>query len=223
MIKVGSTIFLELQEIKNNEKRMLRYKCRLVDRNEGVFVIDYPINEETGKPSFFFDGTEFRAYFSADDDSGLYSFDTEIIGRMKGKIPVLFIKDPGKEKYMRIQRRNYVRVETSVDTAVHSLNDEFSPFTTVTLDLSGGGCAISIPEGQMFPEKGETHIYIILHMQSGESVYVRALCKIVRLFRPRAEARRRASLQFLDIEERDQQMVVRYCFERQLVLRRKNG
>ncbi len=153
---------------------------------------------------------------------GMFAFDTEIVGGMKGNIPVLSIKDLGNEKYMRIQRRNYVRVETSVDTAVHPVKSEFHPFTTVTLDLSGGGCAMIIPEGQTFPEKGEVNLYLILHMQSGDSVYVKVLCKIVRVHRPKAEAKRRASLQFLNIDERDQQKVVRYCFERQLTLRRKS-
>ncbi|MDT8860033.1 flagellar brake domain-containing protein [Alkalihalobacillus sp. MEB130] len=222
-MKIGLTIFLELQERKDSEKGVQRFKCRLVDIKDAIYVIDYPINEETGKPSFFFDGTEFRASFITEDESAMYAFDTEIVGRMKGNIPVLFLKDPGKEKYIRIQRRNYVRVETAVDVAIHPINSEFSPFTTVTLDLSGGGCAILLPQNQSFLEQGQTTIHLVLHMQTGDIVYVKALCKVVRVFTPRKEARRRASLQFLDIDERDQQKIIRYCFERQLALRRKEG
>jgi c-di-GMP-binding flagellar brake protein YcgR len=221
LITIGSTIFLELQEIKEFEKKTIRFRCRLVDRTDSIYVIDYPINEETKKPSFFFDGTEFRASFIAGDDA-VYAFDTEIIGRRKGNIPVLLLKDPGKENYIRIQRRNYVRVETAVDVAIHPLVHEFAPFTSVTIDLSGGGCSILIPHDMVLPEKGELNLWLVLHMQSGDIVYVKAYCKIVRVFKPRQDSRLRASLQFLDVDERDQQKIIRYCFERQLALRRKS-
>ncbi|GAE34531.1 flagellar brake protein [Halalkalibacter akibai] len=221
MITIGSTIFLELQEMKEFEKKTVRFRCRLVDRADSIYVVDYPINEETSKPSFFFDGTEFRAWFVASDDA-VYAFDTEIIGRRKGNIPVLLLKDPGKDKYIRIQRRNYVRVETTADVAVHPINKEFPPFTTVTIDISGGGCAILIPADTYLPESGELNLWLVLHMQSGDIVYVKAYCKIVRVFKPRPDARLRASLQFLDVDERDQQKIIRYCFERQLAVRRKS-
>ncbi|WP_227936169.1 flagellar brake protein [Alkalihalobacillus deserti] len=220
MITIGTTIFLELEEIKEFEKKKTRFRCRLVDRTDSIYVIDYPIKEETNKPSFFFDGTEFRASFVVDD--AVYAFDTEIIGRRKGNIPVLLLKDPGKDKYMRIQRRNYVRVETSVDAAIYPIEKGFAPFRSITLDLSGGGCAILIPQDQSLPEAGELNVWLILHMQSGDIMYVKAYCKIVRVFQPRPDARLRASLQFLDVDERDQQKIIRFCFERQLALRRKN-
>ncbi|MFC0470310.1 flagellar brake protein [Halalkalibacter kiskunsagensis] len=219
MIKAGSTIFLELHEKKELEKT-LRFKCRLVDQTQSMYVIDYPINEETEKPSFFFDGTEFRAWFIA-EDKAVYAFDTEIIGRKKGHIPVLLLKNPGKENYVRIQRRNYVRVETIVDAAIHPIHNEFPPFTTVTLDLSGGGCAVIVPSGQSIPTEGSVNIWLVLHMQVGEIIYVQAKCKIVRVWKPRPNSRERASLQFIEIEERDQQKIIRYCFERQVVVRRK--
>ncbi|MFC0559859.1 flagellar brake protein [Halalkalibacter alkalisediminis] len=221
MITIGTTISLELEEMKEFEKKKTRFRCRLVDRTDSIYVIDYPINEETNKPSFFFDGTEFRASFIADDDA-VYAFDTEIIGRRKGNIPVLLLKNPGKEKYLRIQRRNYVRVETTVDAAIYPIEKGFSPFRTVTLDLSGGGCSIVIPQDQTLPEVGELNLWLVLHMQSGDIAYVKAYCKIVRVYQPRPDARLRASLQFLNVDERDQQKIIRFCFERQLALRRKN-
>lgn len=220
VIDIGSTIFLELQETKGENAKVVNLRCRLVDRTQKSFVIDYPINQETNKPSFFFDGTQFRAWFIGKDEA-MYAFDTEITGRKKGQIPMLLLRDPGPERYFRIQRRNYVRVETSTDAAVHVLNQEFKPFTTVTLDLSGGGCAVTIPPGQQLPKTGELYLWLVLHMQSGNIEYVKARCKIVRVFKPIESARERASLQFLEIEERDRQKVIKYCFERQLALKRK--
>lgn len=220
MIDIGSTIFLELSDTKGDEETTLRFQCRLVDREKTIFVIDYPINKHTNKPSFFFDGTEFHAWFIGRDEA-MYTFDTEIVGRKKGHIPVLLLKDPGKEGYVRIQRRNYVRIETSVDVAVHPINQEFTPFPSVSLDLSGGGCAVVIPQGKSIPEEGELELWLVLHTQSGEIAYVKVHCKIVRVFKPRPDARERVSLQFLDIDERERQKIIRYCFDRQLMLLRK--
>ncbi len=220
VIDIGSTIFLELRDTTGEEERILHFRCRLVDQEKSIFIIDYPINQQTHKPSFFFDGTEFHAWFIG-TDSAMYAFDTEIVGRKKSNIPMLLLKDPGKEAYMRIQRRDYVRVEASVDVAVHPIKDEFTPFASVSLDLSGGGCAVVIPHGKFLPKEGELNLWLVLHMQSGDFSYVRVCCKIIRVFKPRPESRERVSLQFLDIDERERQKIVRHCFERQLILRRK--
>lgn len=219
MIEIGATIFLELQEDDEKETKPQRFRCRLVDRTETNLVIDYPINENTQKPSFFFDGTEFRASFVGNDQA-VYSFDTEIVGRKKINIPVLFIKNPGEDRYTRIQRRNYVRVETSVDVAVHPTSNEFAPFRSITVDISGGGCAVVIPPSKSLPEKGEIELWLALTMQSGEMVYVKTICKIIRIIKT-ANERERASLQFSTIADQDQQKIIRFCFERQLLLRRK--
>ncbi|WP_100407189.1 flagellar brake protein [Bacillus solitudinis] len=220
MIDIGSTIFLELQEFKEGESKVLNLRCRLVDQTTKSFVIDYPINQVTNKPNFFFDGTQFRAWFIG-KDGAMYAFDTEITGRKKGNIPVLLLKDPGKENYQRIQRRNYVRVETSADVAVHPINNEFAPFTSVTLDLSGGGSAVMIPNNNTLPSRGEVILWVVLHMQTGQIEYVKAKCKIIRVYKSLKSARERVSLQFLEIGERDRQKIIKYCFERQLALKRK--
>ncbi|ARK30286.1 flagellar brake protein [Halalkalibacter krulwichiae] len=220
MVKIGSTIFLELEETKNNVKVTRSFRCRFVDIESNRLIIDYPIDEETNKPSYFFDGTEFRAWYIAEDDA-VYSFNTEIVGRRKGHIPVLLLKDPGKENYIRIQRRNHVRVETAVDVALHPINQEFSPFTSATIDISGGGCALIIPQGNSLPQNGELTIWLILHLQSGEISYVKARCRIIRIVKPREDARERVSLQFIEMDKQDREKIIRFCFERQLAIRRK--
>ncbi|WP_096200959.1 flagellar brake protein [Bacillus sp. FJAT-45350] len=229
MIEIGTTIFLELKEEVNNEKdhnkdklSSRRFKSRLVDLQKDKFVIDYPVSEETKKISYFFEGTQFSAWFVGKDQA-VYSFETEIQGRQKGQVPTLLLKDPGKENYVRIQRRNYVRVDTSVDVAIHPKVNEFDPFTTITLDISGGGAAIVIPPGKKIPHEGELYCWLVLPMQSGETYYVKTVCKIVRVFKKFPETRERASLQFVTIGEQDRQKVIRFCFEKQVAAKRKKS
>ena len=40
---------------------------------------------------------------------------------------------------MKIQRSQFVRIETAVDVAIHPMNREFEPFTAMTEDISAGG------------------------------------------------------------------------------------
>lgn len=218
LLNIGDTIYLELDDEKDEVKQ--RFKCRLVDRVKEFLFIDYPINEITKRAGFFHDGTQFRASFIGQDQA-VYLFETQLRGRKKGNIPMLVLVDPGKEKYIRIQRRQYVRVDTSVDVAVHPMNDEFSPFVTVTADISGGGIALLLPNKHKLPEGKEIYCYICLHMQSGEIKYIRATCHVIRIVQPKDSPRAKASIQFMEINEHDRQTIIRYCFERQLYLRKK--
>ncbi|MDV2683442.1 flagellar brake domain-containing protein [Alkalihalophilus lindianensis] len=219
MIAIGTTMQIEMED-HTDEKKTKKLRCRLVDKSKGYLVIDYPINVETEKPSFILDGTKLKASFIS-ESSTVYEFQTEVMGREKRNIPVLLLKDPGKEKYYRIQRRNYVRVEATTDVAVHPVGDRLPAFTTVSVDISGGGCAILIPKGTVLPIQAEVDITMVLPMQKTEQKFVRARCKVIRTYQSRPEAKMRASLQFIDLDQKDQDQIVRYCFERQVILRRQ--
>ncbi len=220
MIEVGTVLILEMSNKTENQHNR-KFRCRIVDYHDSHLVVDYPIDEETKKQSFFLDGTEFHATFVGKDEA-VYMLSTEIVGRIKFNVPVLLLKDPGKENYIRIQRRNYVRVEEAVDVVVYPTDNRYEPLRSVTWDLSGGGCAVVLPEDHSFPERGEGKLWIALHMNSGELVYIQTLSKIIRITPIKGNIGKRVSLQFLSISKEESQMIVRYCFEKQLEQRRKN-
>ncbi|OLO42587.1 pilus assembly protein PilZ [Alkalihalophilus pseudofirmus] len=221
MIEIGTTIHLEPKnEIEGAEHKENRFRCRLVDKGENTIIVDHPINESTGKLGFFYEGFQFNASFVGKDQA-IYSFETALQGRKKGNIPMYILSDPGLETYLRIQRRNYVRINTSIDVAVHPKDILFSPFKSLTLDISGGGAAITLPFGTTLPEHGQIKCWFVLHMQSGEIHYVPTLCKIVRIFKRQPESSDRVSLQFIEIKEQDRQKIIRFCFEKQLLIKRE--
>lgn len=218
LLNIGDTIYLELEDDSDEEKP--RFKCRLVDRVRDFLFVDYPINENTKKVGFFHDDTQFRASFIGQDQV-VYLFSTELRGRQKGRIPMLILKDPGKDKYIRIQRRQYVRVDVAIDVAVHPKNSEFTPFITVTADISGGGLALILPNNHNLPVGKEIKCWLCLHMQTGDIKYIQVSCNVIRIISSKDSSREKASLQFIEISEHDRQTIIRYCFERQLYLRRK--
>lgn len=219
MYNIGDTVYLEIFNY-DDQKETERYKCRIVDRTNQTISIDYPINEKTKKQGIFPNGTKFRACFIGMDHA-IYEFETEIIQHLRRQIPMLLLKDPGKEKYTRIQRRQHVRVETSLDVAIHSVDHDFEPFVAVTADISGGGMAVILPNRHPLKENQEIDCWICVQMQSADINYIHTKSRIVRIKQPKGHPREVASIQFLDISQQDQQLLVRYCFERQLFLRKK--
>ncbi|WP_431799089.1 flagellar brake protein [Halobacillus andaensis] len=139
MFKVGASITLELSKSKREEAE--KFKCKIIDHSQDYIYIDYPVKLNTQKTAFFLEGTQFQASFLGEDGS-VYWFETEVVAKRKSKIPVLMLSFPGEEELIRIQRRQFVRVDTAIDVAVQ---DKEIHFTSVTRDLSGGGLAIYEP------------------------------------------------------------------------------
>ncbi len=215
MLWVNKTIYLELKDTDKKD----RFKCKVAAVEGNLFFIDYPVHVDTGKTGFFLDGTEFSAFVKSEDDR-MYRFDTEVRGRKKDRIPLLALGMPEDAGYMHVQRRKYVRVDTAADTAVHSPDGAFAPFTAMTKDISGGGTAIYVKDH--FPaEPGMAlSIWFSLSMQDGNINYVKAEGKLLRLL-INEKGSPYITVEFTDIEESERETIIRYCFERQLYYRRK--
>lgn len=214
MIKVGDILTLETGKGETHEK----YRCKVVEKQPNVIYIDYPINVKTERTVFLLDGTQLKATFVA-DDSTAYFFDCEILRRVKANIPMIALSYPGKENLLKIQRRRFVRIETSVDMAIHPMNGEFAPFITVTEDISAGGAAIVSDNKKLVPDT-DVRTWLVLPMQNGETHYLTLTGKIIRSV-DRQGLKPLLSIEFAEITPADRQLLLRFCFERQLALRKK--
>jgi c-di-GMP-binding flagellar brake protein YcgR len=216
MIQIGDIITLELK----NSDQVEKYKCRLVDRKDKEFYIDYPLSIDTNRTVFLLDGTQLNATFVGPDGSSVFLFETEIKGRIKKNIPMLILSYPGNENLIKIQRRQYVRIETAIDIAVHPLDFEFSPFTAISDDISAGGTSFLIPIDSDLRQGMNVQIWMVLVVQNGEYHYMKLQGKIARIIEFN-ETRYKVSLQFVDITSQETQLLLRFCFDRQLEIRRK--
>lgn len=217
VIKIGMPLTLEPNQDTDEEPET--FYCKLVEQDNQMLYIDYPVNEKTGRIGFFFEGTQFKVTFVGEDQS-IYMFTTEVKERKKLQIPVLAIHNPGKEKMIRIQRRQYVRVETAVDVSVQGLKGRQDPFTTITLDISGGGAAIIPPDHHQLHEEDQVEVWFVIPLTSGETHYIHTTSRIVRIFQEKSTKRDQLSLEFIHIDHRDRELLIRFCFERQLLWRR---
>lgn len=211
IIKIGTVIFLE----KENGDDAERYKSRVVDLVDDTLMIDYPVHVETGKTVFMTNETALLVSFT-DELKMSYSFKTKVQGRRLEGVPMLQLLYRGDDHLIKIQRREFVRVDVNLDVAVE---DEGEVTRLVTADISAGGLAINLPDLQALRENATVKLVIVLPFQKRDIEYVRAKAKIVRIWEEKG--RIIASLEFLEVSDTNRQQIVQFCFERQLQLKKK--
>ena len=80
---------------------------------------------------------------------------------------------------MRIQRRDFVRVNTSIDISVQFEEEKYQ---FVTDDISAGGTAVILNKEVNFKAGDEVTLLIPLLFNNGDIKYVTTLAKVIRIF-----------------------------------------
>ena len=210
-IKIGTMLILE----PTYTERVERFRCKVVEQKDGVIYIDYPINTITKKTAFLIDGAQFRVTFN-DESKQSFAFNTEVLGRKKGNIPMIMLTCPPDEEFIKIQRREFVRVETPVDVAVE-YDNRFTQL--VADDISAGGVLLALQGAVNFKIGDEVRLTIVLPYTNKEIRYVQTDALVVTTFE--RNNRTLAFVQFTDTDDIDKQYIVRFCLERQLQIRKK--
>jgi c-di-GMP-binding flagellar brake protein YcgR len=206
LLSIGTIIVIDKDFTKDSEK----FKSKVVDIGDGFVMIDYPTHIETGRTAFFMDGTQLHVTF-IDNAKMSYAFRTEVGGRLNKGIPMIKLSYPGDDQLIKIQRREFVRVESAIDIAVEK-DGRFTQY--VAADLSAGGVALTLLNADAFKENELLTLTIVLPFMNHEIKYVNADARVVRVWEK--EDRLIASLQFETINQIERQYVIRFCFERQL-------
>lgn len=208
-LSIGTALTIDQDLTEGGEK----YRSKVVDYGDGFILIDYPVHFKTGRTAFFMDGTQLIVSF-VDENKMSFAFRSEVTGRMKKGIPMLKMTYPGDDQLIKIQRREFVRVETPIDIAV-----EFDGFYEqfVAEDISAGGVAINIGKSELFDDKESVGLTIALPFVNDDIKYIRMEANTVRIWEK--DERRIASMQFSNINSTDRQNIIRFCFERQLQAR----
>ncbi|WP_246942240.1 flagellar brake protein [Bacillus pinisoli] len=216
MINIGDTIILEPKNSIVNE----RYRCKLVEKKGDQLYIDYPVSMDTGRTVFLLDGSQLKGSFVGKDNT-VYMFETEVKGRTKQNIPMIIISFPEEEQLVKIQRRQFVRVDTAVDVAAHPIRGEFEPFVTITSDVSAGGAALILPVKANIQPGTLFNCWVVLPMQSGDYHYLNLRSKAIRTIPGKNGERNKMPIEFVDISGTDRQLLIRFSFECQINLKRK--
>lgn len=190
-----------------NEETM--YRCKVIDIDQDKLIIDYPI--EVGSNSLSRIQPNSKLTVDYIDKGTVYKFHTTVSELIQKPLMAFTILKPNEDSIQKIQRREYVRIETNTDLAVHSGEKMFSPFITVTQDISGGGASIILPEKITLKDSSVVDLYVVLKSKYSDFDYLQTSAEIVRTTVENGV--RSASIKFLFDDERDRQRVIKYCFE----------
>ncbi|MGG6361390.1 flagellar brake protein [Peribacillus frigoritolerans] len=150
-----------------------------VEMGTGCFYTDFPIDVETGKIEFLMDGTQFNVTFS-NEEQAVYVIESEVPGKVKGRIPMMQLLLPEAETFVKIQWRQFVRLDVTLDTAIHPEHSESTPFRTLTEDISAGGASIRLLKGTAIQSVSQLFLWMPLTLKSGEFHYLRLKSKVIR-------------------------------------------
>lgn len=147
-----------------------------------------------------------------------YSFNTSIVARKKGPLPIIIINKP--HKIIRVQRRHWVRVASTLDIEYSSISatpESNLTYTGKTIDISGGGVRF-ITKGALEP--GEI-INLKIYLPSRSPVITKArIIRILEKAKSEGESNK-AVLEYSDINENDRERIIKYVFEKQRELIKK--
>jgi c-di-GMP-binding flagellar brake protein YcgR len=219
--RVGQPVHLSLVSA-SDEIGSQPFKSRIADLQGDIASIELPISEKTGRTGLFPIGSVCDVWYIG-EDGARYEFRAEIVGRQSEQIPLLLMKLPPKEHVKRTQRRNYMRINTSVEIAVKT-EDKIRNyhFLARTESLSGGGLSFACEEKYRFKEGDRLHIWLSLPSKTGSVAHAFAVMEIVRIRQPEEPDKPQLIYgKFVRINESDRAKIVRACYERQLELRKK--
>lgn len=216
MLSVGDTVFMET--ISNDDDEKIVFRSKVLDIKDGTFLIGPPIKEETNRTEPIIpENTAFEVQFVAKNQK-VYKFQTKIIEKKRDGVAMFALELPDEKEFINIQRRSFIRVEAQLKVKVISPDNEFPTFDTYSVDISAGGLKLILPKNITLKEEQLAICTFILPLSQND-VYMQLKSRVVRL--TDKISKRYVSLQFEDITENQRQSIVKYCFERQLALRKK--
>lgn len=216
LFKLGTVLTIE----KVNDDQFQRFKSKIMDFDEDTISIDYPVELNSNRMLYVMNGEQLKISFVEEESEQAYQFITMVIGKRKETIPLLVLSSPKQEDIVRIQRREFVRIKWAVDVAVHPLHNEFVPFNTVTDDISAGGASIIVPINIPIRQHQEILCWFVLPRRSGEYHYLKFTCEVIRII-DYNETRKILSLKFLNNSRQQEQILLQFCYEAQVALRKK--
>lgn len=213
---------LNLKLVPKNSEEPEIYLAKIVYLTSEHICIELPVRVDGGRYGFFPNGTELEASFVGIDNT-LYRFPSTVLGRKKASKPLLLISHPEPDQIERKQRRNYFRVATECTVTFYPQQAPYNSFTGKTIDLSGGGMAVVFGDQPPLSQGDKMRFSLELPFSKDKQLTVGGIAELIRLtpLDHNDGERMKYSFQIIDIAEEDRQLIIQYCFNVQLKLRRK--
>lgn len=213
--KINQILHLQVNSIDEEEARQ-EYKCRIADIADDFIQMEVPMNERTGRLKRLYAGDELSVYFLTEGGIKNYFLST-VLGFREDIIRTVLIRKPDPDAITKIQRRSFLRVPAELDIAA-KLTEQIK-FVGVTDDVGGGGISM-LCDGSLPVKQGAALMcWLLLSARSGKNDHIPFKGEVVRI-KPLENGRQQVMMRYSEITDKDRQKVIRYCYERQLEMRK---
>lgn len=216
--EIGQELFLQIDE---GNDASTNYKSKVIDMTDEYISIFLPTQQNSGHTRVFRPGTRIEISHFGKDGSK-YVFPSVILENINDRIPFVRVSVPAKEEIIRKQRRNFLRVPAYADVALKLVEprDREIHFVTKTEDVSGGGIAIKYPATYDIRIDDQFEVWMALPC-SKDVLQANFIAKVVRIIDQKKPGKKLAPLEIINISQKDQQNIMKYCFECEIDLRKK--
>lgn len=214
-MNINQILYLQVASLDEEESKK-EYKTRIADVSDENIAVEIPLDERSGRYKRLEVHDQISAYYVT-KDGVKHFFETEVIGHRTDVIRLVILRKPDPESITRVQRRSFLRVPANLEIACKL--GEHLQFLAVTEDISGGGMSI-ICDGHL-PLKPNDRLFcwLLVHFRNGGIDHVPFAAEMIRT-KPLETGKQLAMIKFVDIAVAEQQKIVRFCFERQIELRK---
>lgn len=188
------------------------YKSLIEDVWEGVFLIGAPVHKRHQLVLHKGDILTMTTF----SGSACFNFVSEVLGTKQEKGLLLYIiKKP--QKFEKLERRNFVRVEVALEVSYEIITDQKNwdkielSQKAFSIDLSGGGIQIMLP--RELPGSSLVALNLPIDVD-GSDTALRLLGRVVRIEEKNINgtARFKTGIKFEEISEREMDIIIKFIF-----------
>ncbi|AOP15383.1 PilZ domain-containing protein [Bacillus licheniformis] len=217
MLSLGNIITIEFE---NEIQEYVLAKSKVLSIEDNVLRVHYPVDEETGRTVIIPTNIVATVHF-INRQQVPYKFTSVIQGReIYQDIPVLNMYLPEEDHMTKIQRRQFFRVNTTIPVTVRPYGSG-SMFKTYTANISAGGAALIIEETQEYEAEEDLNLSIHLPNEGHDENAIDVYAQVKRTYIDRRTNKQIMTVEFIKMDEHDEQTLVNYCIKLQLEERRK--
>lgn len=197
--KIEILLYDNNNELKNNECYVSQIEG-IVD--DVIFNVAFPLFEGKYVPLHIKQKVQILLYTK----QGLFGFDSEVLEREKGVVPLLVLKRISK--ISKIQRRQFFRYQCALPFQ-YKLLIEPNAMDGVIKDISGGGIRFITTTSLSQGEK----IVCMMNLNDEE---IRCIGEILRVLQiEQGNYHYEMHVKFIRIQDQDQEKIIKYIFDEQ--------
>ncbi|MDW7675078.1 MAG: flagellar brake domain-containing protein [Bacillota bacterium] len=205
-------------EVEGSSSRKV-YKSRIEEINsEGIWIAN-PI--ERGNLVMLSVGETVKISYG--DDICVYIFPATIKKRVNDPLPMLLLEQPDSDKVIRVQRRDFVRINVVMPLKFGITSGRFDDLAEVelheakTIDISGGGLKL-LTKVQI---KEHNLLKINLSLSGEMLILYGKAVRVSAMSEEHLQGLYAVGVQFINIPESDRDKIIKFVFDWQRQMRRK--